>query len=174
MVSVNVVLPVILLIISIMALPLLLQFYVKGRPLTIKLLKITSDDFVRDKEDQWLLKTSLMKPVDYPIGWPKVLASFQVTVWCSLLMRGRSDPLDWENPPAGALSSKELPVVLDTQWLINLVKGVGADTKPNKGERILTMLTAGASVLALLMVFYVISRLGAIERAIDALRAVAR
>src|SRR3972149_8140530 len=109
MVSVNVVLPVILLIISIMALPLLLQFYVKsrtkgnhlcaiiekGRPLTIKLLKITSDDFVRDKEDQWLLKTSLMKPVDYPIGWPKELASFRVPVWGSCRRRGRGNPLAW-------------------------------------------------------------------------------
>lgn len=186
MVDINVILPVFMLLIFAMAFPLLLQFYVKsrtkdrhlcaiiekGKPLTIKLLKISRDDFVRDKGDEWFLKTNLMKPIDYPIGWPKILSSFQQSVWCSLLMRGRSDPLDWENPPAGALSSKELPVVLDPHWLVNLVKGVGEGVGPSKGEKILAMIAAGASVIALLAVFYLISRVGAIEQAIEALRMV--
>ena len=188
MVDVNLIIPVVLLIIFIMAFPVLLQFSIKsktrgkhlcaiiekGKPLTIKLLKITKDDFVRDKDDEWMLKTNLMKPIDYPIGWPRILSGFQQGIWCSLVMRGRSDPLDWENPPAGALSSKELPVVLDPHWLINLVKGVGEEGRVSKGEKILTWVAAGAAVLALVMIFYVISRLGAIQQAIDALRAVIR
>jgi len=187
-VDVNVIIPIILLVIFFMSFPLLLQFYVrsrvrdrhlctiieKGKPLSIKLLKVYKDDFVRDKDDEWMLKTNLMKPVDYPIGWPKILAGFQQGVWCSLVMRGRSDPLDWENPPAGALSSKELPVVLDPHWLINLVKGVGEEGRVSKGEKILAMVAAGASVVALLAVFYVISKLGAIEQAIAALRAITK
>ena len=115
-----------------------------------------------------------MKLVRYPIGWPSILGAFQQVVTCSLVMRGRSDPLDWENPPAGALSSKELPVVLDPHWLINLVRGVGEEGKVGRGEKMLGMISAGASIIALLGVFYLISKLGAIEQAIAALRAVAR
>jgi len=188
MVDVNIVIPAVLLVIFFMSFPLVLQFFVrsrcrgkhlatiieKGKPMKIKLLKINRDDFVKDGEDEWMLKTNLMKPIDYPIGWPKMLAGFQQSVWCSLLMRGRTDPLNWEDPPAGALSSKELPALLDPHWLINLVKGVGADTKVSKGERILAMISAGAGVLAILGVIYVISRLGEIQHSIELLRAIAR
>jgi len=188
MVNANVMMPVVLLILIFMSFPLILQFAIrakikgkhlcciieKGRPLSIKLLKIYKDDFVKDKEDEWVLKTDLMKPVDYPIGWPGMLSSFQQRVWCSLVMRGRSDPLNWQNPPAGALSSKELPAVLDPQWLINLVKGVGEEGKAGKGERMLMYIAVGASVVAVVMMFYVISKLGTIEQAIMALKAVIR
>jgi len=182
----NVMMPVVLLILVFMSFPLVLQFAIrgkikgrhlcciieKGRPLSIKLLKIYKDDFIKDGSDEWVLKNDLMKLVDYPIGWPRILSSFQQTVWCSLVMRGRSDPLNWQNPPAGALSSKELPAVLDPQWLINLVKGVGEEGKVGKGERMLMYIAVGASVVAVVMMFYVISRLGTIEQAITALRAV--
>jgi len=186
MVDLNLILPVFLLIIIFMAFPLLLQFGLRaktrgkhlctiierGKPLSIKLLKVYKDDFVKDKDDEWVLKTGLMKPVDYPIGWPRVLSGFQQRVWCSLVMRGRSDPLDWEDPPTGALSSKELPVVLDPQWMINLVKGVGEEGKTGKGERMLAMIAAGASIIALLGLFYVITKLGGIEKAIEGLKTI--
>ena len=176
MVDVNVVIPVFLLVLFMMSFPLVLQFFVKsktkgrhlcaiiekGRPLTIKLLRIIKDDFVKDKDDEWLLEPKKMKPIDYPIGWPKILAGFQVGVWMSLLMRGRADPLDWENPPAGAMSSKELPVVLDPHWLINLVKGVGEEGKSSKGDKMLLYLAAGAGALNMLLIFYIISKLGSL------------
>ena len=189
MVDVNIVIPIALLVLAFMSLPLLIQFAVrrkvkgrhlcaiieKGKPLAIKLLKVHKDDFVKDGEDEWILKPSLMKPVDYPIGWPSILSSFQQTVWCSLIMRGSSDPLDWENPPASALSSKEVPAILDPHWLITLVKGVGElGGQAGRTERILAMVAAGASVIALVMMFYLITRLGAVEQAIEALRAVTR
>lgn len=177
---------IIFLVVMLMALPLLIQFNIrgktknshlcviveKGKPLSIKLLKFSGDDFVKDGEDGWMLKTNLMKPVAYPIGFPKMLSGFQQAVWCSLVMRGRSDPLDWENPPAGALSSKELPAILDPHWLVSLVKGVGEESKTGKYDKPLVMIAAGASVIALLMVFYVISKLGAIEQAVTSLRAI--
>ena len=108
MLSVNQILPVIILIILIMAFPLALQFMInakvrgkhlgfiveKGKPLTIKLLKIVGDDFVEDGKDTWTLDSKLQKPVDYPTMWPKILAGFQKGVWCSLLMRGRTKPLN--------------------------------------------------------------------------------
>lgn len=188
MVDLNFILPVFLVILFFMSFPLILQAMVrmrtrgahlcaileKDKPLVIKLLKKKRDDFVRDKADDWMLKTSRMRLVEYPIGWPSILNSFKQTVSCSLLMRGRADPLDWEDPPAGALSSKELPAVLDPNWLVSLVKGIGEDTKVGKGERMLTMIAAGASVLSVLAVIYLISKIGTIEQAIDILRATAR
>lgn len=174
MVNVNVILPIFLLLVFMLAFPLLLQFSIrlktegrhlcaiieKDKPLHFKLLKISRDDFVRDKDDEWLLKTNLMKLTWYPLMWPTILGMFQQRVSCSLLMRGRSDPLDWENPPAGALSSKELPVILDPHWLVNLVKGVGETGGASKGERMMIFLAAGASVLSLLAVLYLISKVG--------------
>lgn len=188
MVDINVILPIILIIFFFMSFPLLLQWIVrtktkgnhlccileKDKPLVIKLLKKHKDDFVKDKKDQWTLKTNMMRLVEYPIGWPSMLNAFKQTVSCSLLMRGSAAPLDWENPPAGALSSKELPAILDPHWLVNLVRGVGEDTKVSKGERLLSIITAGASIIAVLAVLYVISKLGAIEQAINVLRATAR
>lgn len=188
MVNVNVILPIFLLLFVFMCFPLFLQLFIrrktkgrhlcaileKDKPLDFKLLKIHKDDFVRDKSDEWLLKTDLMKLVRYPIMWPATLSGFQQIVTCSLVMRGRSDPLDWENPPAGALSSKELPVVLDPHWLINLVKGVGEEGKVSRGERMLLFLAVGAGVISLIMIFFVIFKLGGIEQGLNALRALIR
>ena len=181
MVNINIILPIFMLIISFMCFPLLIQFAIKkrlrgkhlcaiiekGRPLTIKLLKITKDDFVKDKDDEWVLKPNLMKPVDYPIGWPSILQGFQQTVWCSLLMRGRADPLDWENPPVGALSSKELPVILDPHWMINFVKGAGEGPTQDKNTRMFLLITVAGVILNMLLVFYAIYKMGIIERMIS-------
>lgn len=186
--SAGAVLQLVVLVIIVMSFPLALQFFVnskvrgkhlcfiveKGRPLTIKLLKIVRDDFVADGKDEWTLNPKLQKPVDYPIMWPKMLSGFQKGVWASLVMRGRASPLNWENPPIGALSSKEIPAILDPHWLVSLVRGVGEEGKPAKGERTLLYLAVGASVVSLVMIFYVITRLGGIEQALNALKAIIR
>lgn len=172
----NFVIPVVFLIVCFMSFPLMIQWYVrkkssgrhlcaiieKGRPLQFKMLKVVGDDFVKDGDDEWMLQGSLMKPVSFPISWPKVLGSFQRDVWCSLVMRGRSDPLDWEDSPAGALSSKELPVVLDPHWLINLVKGVGEEGGRGLGklERMMIFLSAGISAVCMLLLFVLMTRGG--------------
>lgn len=172
----NAVIPIVLLIVCFMAFPLLVQWYVrrtssgkhlcailsKGQPLQFKMLKVVDDDFVKDGADQWTLKDNLMKPVSYPISWPRILDGFRRDVWCSLVMRGRSDPLDWENPPAGALSSKELPVILDPHWLINLVRGVGEGGGRGLGrlERMMIFLAVGLSGICMILLFVVLFRTG--------------
>ena len=175
--SVNAVILLIFVIMCIMAFPTALTFVInsrvrgkhlcfiveKGRPLRAKLLKIIRDDFVQDGKDHWILDPELMKPVDYPLMWPKILAGFQKGVWSSLVMRGRVDPLDWENPPVGALSSKELPAILDPHWLVALVRGIGEEGKTVKGEKMLLYITAGGVVICLLMLFYLIRKIGGLE-----------
>ena len=185
MLDINYVIAAALLVFFFMCFPLLVQFFIrskvkgkhlcvileKGRPLIIRLLKIEGDDFVKEGKDKWMLKTNLMKPVDYPTTWPRILHGFQMTVWCSLLARGNGTPLDWENPPEGALSSKEIPVILDPHWLMNLVKGVGEEggTK-SKLERMMLFVAVGASIISMILVFYVIVKMGGIQQSIDALR----
>lgn len=191
MLSVNQFLPIVTLIIIIMAFPLVLQFVInsrvrgkhlgfiieKGRPLTVKLLKIDADDYVYDGEDHWKLEPKLQKPVDYPVMFPKVLAGFQKGVWASLLMRGRHKPLNWEDPLIGDYSSKEIGKSLDPHLLVNLMgrmgeEGAGVGFK--KGEKMLLYMAVGASIIAVVVLFYVITRLGGIEQAIQALRAIIR
>jgi hypothetical protein len=178
--SANAVILLIFVVVLIMAFPTALTFVInsrvrgkhlcfiveKGRPLTAKLLKIVRDDFVQDGKDHWILDPELMKPVDYPLMWPKVLAGFQKGVWSSLVMRGRVDPLDWEKPTIGALSSKELPAILDPHWLVALVRGVGEEGKPAKSERMLLYLAAGGAVISLVMIFYLITKVGGLQAAI--------
>ena len=177
------ILQLVFIIICIMAFPLALQFWInsrvrgkhlcfiveKGRPLTVRLLKVVKDDFVRDGKDLWELNPEKMKPVDYPIQFPKILAGFQKGVWSSLLMRGRADPLDWENPPVGALSSKELSPILDPHWLVNLVQGMKEEGKSPKGERMLLYITAGGVAILLIMMFFIITKIGGIQAALDGL-----
>jgi len=173
----NFVIPVVFIIVCIMAAPLMVQWYIRritskrhlcaiispGQPLQFKMLKVVGDDFVKDGADEWTLKPDLMKPVSYPLVWPRGLDAFRRDVWCSLVMRGRGDPLDWSNPPAGALSSKELPVVLDPHWLISLIKGVGeegAGRGLGKMERMMIFLGAGMSAVCMVLIFVVMTKVG--------------
>lgn len=191
MLSVNQILPVILLIVMIMAFPLALQFVInarvrgkhlafiieKGRPLSVKLLKVEEDDFVRDGEDFWKLEPKLQKPVDYPVMWPKILDGFRKGVWTSLLMRGRHKPLNWEDPTIGDYSSKEIGKSLDPHLLVNLMGRMGeegAKTGFKKGDKMLLYMAVGGTIIAVIVLFYVITRLGGIEQAINALKAVIR
>ena len=88
-----------------------------------------------------------------------MLYPLQQIVACSLVKRGRTDPLDWEDPSTGKMSSKELSEILDPRWMINLVKGVGEEQKPAKGQLMLTYIAVGASVISVVMLFYLITRL---------------
>ena len=179
--DVNGILQLVFIVVLVMSFPLFLQFWInsrvkgrhlcfiveKGRPLSVRLLKIVKDDFVKDGKDWWIMDPDKWKPIDYPIMFPKLLASFQKGVWSSLVMRGRHEPLDWENPPAGILSSKELPAILDPHWLVNLVQGMREEGKPARNERLLLYIAAGGVAICLVMLFYVITKIGGIETALS-------
>ena len=174
LVNVNSVVPIIFLVVIFMSFPLMIQAFVwfrskgkhlcaileKGKPLDIRMLQIYKDEFVKDKDDTWILDTTLMKPVDFPIGWPPLLGIFQKRVWCSLVQRGRAEPLDWSNPSISKLSSKELPDILDPHWLKALVKGIEEGTGGSKRDRIILYLAAGAGTLSLLVSLYIVSKIG--------------
>ena len=154
--------------------PLILQFAIrmrasgkllcgivsKDKPLNFKLLKVKGGEFVEQEEDEWLVDTNQVKLVKYPLLWPRILDMFTQIVPCSLYMRGRAEPLDWENPSVGSLSSKELPVILDPHWLGALVKGVTEGGGISKRERMLLYITAGAAIICMVLVFVVLYKMG--------------
>lgn len=174
----------------IMFFPLILQFTIrqkcsgkllcaitgKEKPLDFKLLKTETKEgkgeFVRDGKDQWVINPDQVKLVKYPIMWPRILGMFQQIVGCSLYARGRADPLDWKNPVAGALSSKELPAILDPHWLVALVRGVeeGVGGKSDKNIKMYSLLAVAASIMCLLLLFVVMVKVGTIQDGLNSLQ----
>ncbi len=174
----------------IMFFPLVMQFAIRQRcsgrllcaivgtekPLDFKLLKTKTGqgeqgEFVEDGNDKWLIVTKQVKLVKYPILFPKAFQMFQQIVGCSLYMRGRAEPLDWEDPPKGLLSSKELPAILDPHWLVALVRGVeeGNTLRPDKRARMMALLAVAASMICMILIFVVLYKLGTMQTIINTL-----
>jgi hypothetical protein len=173
MVPIGPVIAIVIVVLIVVFFPLIFQFLIiqmcsgrilaviltKGKDLEFKLLKKIGGEFVEDQGDQWILDPTMQRLVPYPILFGplgKLLKFFQQIVPCSIYMRGRQDPLDWENPAiASLMSSKELAAILDPHWLVALVKGVeqgvaGAGAIP-KNMKMMLFLAVGASVLAVVL-----------------------
>jgi hypothetical protein len=178
----------VILLVFFMMFPLVFQFAIRSRcdgkllcaitgkdkPLNFKLLKTETaqgkGEFVRDGADQWFIETRMIKLVKYPIMFPKALSMFQQIVPCELVMRGRAEPLNWEDPGVGIMSSKELPVVLDPHWMVALVKGIEegvAGGSIPKNMKMLLFLAVGASCLCLVMIFVVMYKMGTMQSALQ-------
>lgn len=187
MVPLNYVVVGVLFLVFFFAFPLIIQFSIrqvcagkllcailgKEKPLDFKLLKTKTregeGEFVQDGKDKWVIDTTQVKLVKYPIMWPKTLRMFQQIVGCSLYVRGRADPLNWENPATGGLSSKELPAILDPHWLTALVQGVeegASGGRADRNLRMFTLLAMAGSLLCLVLIFVVMFKLGGIEDAL--------
>jgi hypothetical protein len=171
-----------ILIIILMCFPLVLQAWVrgkvkgrmlagiieKGKPLGFKLLKLDGD-MMHDGSDDFLIIDKQVKLVQFPMGWPKILGSFQQTVGCSLYIRGQGEPLDWENPKSKVIDSKELRDILDPYWLRALVKGVIEETqgiKKGGSDRMMIFLSVGCSAICLILLFVVMTKLSALQTAV--------
>ena len=148
----------------------------KEKPLDFKLLKVKTKDgsvgeFVEDGSDKWMIVTKQVKLVKYPMIWPSAFKMFQQIMGCSLYMRGRAEPLDWEDPPTGVLSSKELTAILDPHWLVALVRGVeeGTTLKADKKTKVMSFLAVAASLICMVLIFVVLYRLGAMQDVINSL-----
>ena len=142
----------------------------KDKPLSIKLLKVIGGEMVRDGDDEWFLSPKFIRPTDYPVLWPKALSMFQIPVESSLLVRGKATNVDWEDPNVPGYSSKELTEALDPHWLAHLIKGVIQEGGGGKKEKILTYLTLGLGAICLIMIFFLITKIGGLEQAIKLIR----
>jgi len=134
----------------------------KDKLLSFKLLKTTvklgEGEFVQDGEDTWIIRAPKVKLTKYPVMTPKMLQGFQQTVPCLLLLRGRTEPLDWEDPESGEMSSKELTKVLDPHLMNNLIEGAkeeGSATSAPKSLKTLLTIVAAICIISLLVVIYI-------------------
>ena len=146
----------------------------KGKPIQFKLLKIREGEFLEDGEDHWIIQDKQVKLTQYPAGWMWEMfpmSLFQQTVPTSLYMRGRGDPLDWEEPSSGSISSKELKAILDPNWMKSLVQGVvEGGGGASKRDRMLLFLAVGLGAISLILIFVLLTKLGALEQAIKVVR----
>ena len=133
----------------------------KGKPLKFRMLKIIDGEFVKEGTDKWFIKEKRVKLVNYPIMFPKVLGFMTRVVPCELVMPGRAEPLDWEDPSKGIMSSKELEAVLDPVWLRGFVLGVAQEAggKGDKQLRMFVMLAMALSAICMILLFVVMVRL---------------
>ncbi len=144
---------------------------VAGRMLCIVL---EEDRSVRNRlvkvEGEWLaigdgrfhVNPDAVRLMRYPAGWPVWLQ--QIVPTC-LYRADDAEPLDWNTQRPINNSASALAAVMEPDWLKLIVRGTreGTGGALTGGSRILTMIGLGVSVVTLVMLFYVITRLGAVE-----------
>jgi hypothetical protein len=135
-----------------------------------------SGDFVIVGEEAYYLvnpratdasERTLTRIINYPMGMP---AFMQVPVSAALLRRGDAQALDWTNLPKRVVSSVEVGAVLEPKWLANIVKGIVMAPAGGWQQRLLPIITIALSGITLLMLWFVMGKVNAIEEAIKLLR----
>jgi hypothetical protein len=129
------------------------------------LCKNYGDDWVIDKkgDSAYRTNTDKVRMVRYPFGWPKAL---QQVMPGYLYQKGEMEPLDWktvEIDPKYHVSAREIASLLEPEWLRALLQGVrqsGGGGGLTKQERIFMFVGSGAAVLALILVFIIMTRVG--------------
>jgi hypothetical protein len=145
----------------------------KGKPLKFRMLKLIDGEFVKEGNDKWFIREKQVKLVNYPIMFPKVLGFMTRVVPCELVTPGRAEPLDWQDPTKGVMSSKELDAVLDPHWLRGFVLGVVNESgggKSDKQMRMFTMLAVALGAICMVLLFVLMTRLNQTNAAIKALQ----
>jgi len=160
--------------------PLIMYFFVKFRTigkmgcfvcekdkyLVFKLRKVKGP-FWEDGNEVYGINPKRVRLLRYPFGWP---AFTQQVLPCALYQREDHNPLDiinpldWNSLKPSKESAIEVGAALEPRWLEQIARGVsGQGMGITKGQRMLSYIAAGGTVLALLLIFYLISRLGAIS-----------
>jgi len=137
------------------------------RSARVKLLKIVDNDFVVYGGDKYGVDPEYVRMVRYPMGWPPF---FQIPVPCVMFEVGRFSPVNWIDCGEPGASSKEVAAVLDPHWMSLIVKGTKAgQITADKNMRNLLMLAAGASVIGMVTMFYLITKVGNLTGMVDSL-----
>lgn len=133
----------------------------EDRSVRSRLIKVEGD-FLNFGGNRYLVNPDAVRLMRYPAGWPSWIQ--QIVPVC-LYKVEESTPLDWNTQMPVTNSSSALATVMEPEWLKLIVRGTreGATGALTGGNRVLTVLGVGASVLVLVMMFYLISRIGALE-----------
>lgn len=184
MVSLGVVIPIVMFLVMFLFFPIVLMaviwqrthgrlmavMIIKGKPLKFKMLKIVEGEFIKDGTDQWPIMEKYVKIVDYPTMFPGILGFVQRKVPAMLVAPGRTEPLDWENPAQGVMSSKELSAILSPHWLRALVLGtveVSGGGKTDKNLKVFVLLSMAMAGICMILLFIVLYKFGQVQTVLN-------
>jgi len=130
-----------------------------------KLVKVNGDFVIMDDE-QYLVHPDAVRLIRYPTGWPNFM---QQVMPCALYSRGNAEPINWNTAVPTHLSSMELGSILDPNWMRLIVKGT-KDQGGTPANRMITFAGLGLGAISVVMLFYVVSKMGTLQGAVTALQ----
>jgi hypothetical protein len=92
----------------------------------------------------------------------------QQTVPSVLYERGNGEPLEWNDLGKRTVSSKEVGAAMEPQWLKNIIKGASETQGESRMGRMLPMISLMGIVIIAVILFYALSKIGALQTAIEA------
>ena len=122
------------------------------------LLKVKGD-FISIDDERYIVSPEVVRLIRYPTGWPKFM---QQVVPCSLYSRGNAEPIDWTSAVPQKLSSIELGSILDPNWMRLIVRGTKEQGVGGQ-SRLITFATLGIGAVTVVLMFYVVTKMGALE-----------
>ncbi len=133
----------------------------EDRSVRTRLVKVEGD-YLNVGENRYIVNPDAVRLMRYPAGWPIWLQ--QIVPTC-LYKVEEAEALDWNTQLPIVNSSSALSAVMEPHWLKLIVKGTkeGGEGGLASGSKLLIVVGLGVSVLVLVLMFYVISRLISIE-----------
>ena len=132
----------------------------QDRSVKTRLIKVEGD-FLDIDDGQYLVNPDAVRLMRYPSGWPVWLQ--QIVPTC-LYRKDEVEPLDWNTQVPITSSASALAAVMEPEWIKLIVSGTKEGSSSlTGGRKVLTMIGLGASIVSLVMAFYIITKLGAIE-----------
>lgn len=123
-------------------------------------------DFVYVGDEGYYVYPSRVRLVRYPLGWPRFM---QEIVPCALYERGNAEPLEWIELGKRYVSSVEVGAAMEPRWLANVVKGI-REAAPSRLEKMLPLLSVTLGVICMLLMFFLMSKMSALQTAVNALK----
>jgi hypothetical protein len=127
------------------------------------------EDFVYDHKNgnAYYIFPERVRFVRFPSGWPIFL---QQTVPSVLYERGNGEPLEWTDLGKRTVSSKEVGAAMEPQWLKNIIKGASETQGEGRMSRMLPMISLMGIVIVAVVLFYALSKIGALQTAVEGIK----
>ena len=123
-----------------------------------KIVKVTGD-FVEMDDERYIVNAEAVRLIRYTTGWPNFM---QQVMPCALYSRGNANPIDWNDAKPTSLSSMELGSILDPNWMRLIVRGT-KEQGVTSGNRLITFASLGLGAVSVVVMFYIVTKLGTLE-----------
>ena len=122
-------------------------------------------DFVTMDDERYVVHPDAVRLIRYPTGWPNFM---QQIMPCALYQRGNAEPINWNTSVPTHLSSMELGSILDPNWMRLIVRGT-KDQGGTPANRMITFATLGIGAVSIVIMFYLVTKLGTLQGTITEL-----